>query len=376
VSHGNNAGEGHETAGGGGSASGGGGGTLLPPPVGQYNDFVFTSESEMETGNSGMHTTHWKHGLKRHHQLEVKTERNNSCDTPSPGISPNAATGHHHHQHHGLMGDKVKRRKSDDVSVSSSMQESNDAPCSSSIEAGGGGGGANPTATGHSGGGGAGGGSGGGGGSRKKNSIRSQLAQQMLNSSTRVLKKPQYVVRPMPSSGSSSVGGSGVSNGTSNGINNGSNSGTGAGTVATGGATLPSNGANGHHNHHHHHQQQQHHQHHHVHHNSNSSSSSHNLAVDPTILKIIFRYLPHETLVTCCSVCKAWSNVAVDPDLWKRMNCAELKISASLLTAIVRRQPEHLILDWTQLAKRQLAWLVARLPALKINESAIEFPFK
>ncbi|KAL7727299.1 hypothetical protein ACLKA6_016047 [Drosophila palustris] len=366
VSHGNNAGEGHEAVGGGAAGGGtgaGGGGNLLPPPVGQYNDFVFTSESEMESGNSGMHTTHWKHGLKRHHQLEVKTERNNSCDTSSPGISPNAAAGHHHHHHHQLMGDKVKRRKSDDgTSVSSSMQESNDAPCSSSMDCGIAG--ATATATGH---GAAGAGTGGGGGSRKKNSIRSQLAQQMLNSSTRVLKKPQYVVRPTPSSGSS-LGGSGASNGASNGLNNGAGSGTGTGTTATGGAALPSNGSNGHHNHHHHHQHNHHHhpqqQQHHGHHN-NSNSSSHNLALDPTILKIIFRYLPHETLVTCCSVCKAWSNVAVDPDLWKRMNCAELKISASLLTAIVRRQPEHLILDWTQLAKRQLAWLVARLPALK-----------
>ncbi|XP_060646670.1 jmjC domain-containing histone demethylation protein 1 [Drosophila nasuta] len=364
VSHGNNASEAHETGGGGGGGGGAGGapgGNLLPPPVGQYNDFVFTSESEMESGSSGMHTTHWKHGLKRHHQLEVKTERINSCDTPSPGISPNAS-----------VGDKVKRRKSDDgTSVSSSMHESNDAPCSSSMECGAGGTAAsNAAASGHGGGSGTGGG-GGGGGSRKKNSIRSQLAQQMLNSSTRVLKKPQYVVRPTPSSGSSSLGNSsGVSNGASNGLNNSAGS-NATGTAGTGGgsgaAAVSSNGANGHHNHHHHQQQHHHHHHHHHHNNSSSSgnSSSQNLALDATLLKIIFRYLPHETLVTCCSVCKVWSNAAVDPDLWKRMNCAELKISASLLTAIVRRQPEHLILDWTQLAKRQLAWLVARLPALK-----------
>jgi len=47
------------------------------------------------------------------------------------------------------------------------------------------------------------------------------------------------------------------------------------------------------------------------------------------------------------------------------MNCAHHKLSSSLLAAIVRRQPEHLILDWTILAKRQLAWLIARIPALK-----------
>ncbi len=47
------------------------------------------------------------------------------------------------------------------------------------------------------------------------------------------------------------------------------------------------------------------------------------------------------------------------------MNCSHHKLSSSLLAAIVRRQPEHLNLDWTVLAKRQLAWLIARIPALK-----------
>ncbi|KAH8258379.1 hypothetical protein KR038_010337 [Drosophila bunnanda] len=316
---------------------------LLPPPVGQYNDFVFTSESEMESAGTagGGHMTHWKHGMKRHHQLEVKTERNNSCDTPSPGISPNAAGG----------GESKggKRRKSDDgTSVSSSMHESNDAPCNSSVDGGGAGGAANANASNNQ----WSGSSGGGGGSRKKNSIRSQLAQQMLNSSSRVLKKPQYVVRPAGGgSGSASASGNGGGSGGASGTNGMSNGGNQSGTNSSGnGERTTNNGGysgsnNGLGNQHH--------------------SSGQNLALDPTVLKIIFRYLPQETLVTCCSVCKVWSNAAVDPDLWKNMNCSEHKMSASLLTAIVRRQPEHLILDWTQIAKRQLAWLVARLPALK-----------
>ncbi|XP_037948315.1 jmjC domain-containing histone demethylation protein 1 isoform X2 [Teleopsis dalmanni] len=238
----------------------------LPPPISQYNEFVFTSESEMETGSN---LINWKHGTKRHHNLDGKSDRHYE-ETSSPGVS----------------GDKIKRRRSDDgLSICSSMQDSVDASASIDCNTSG----VNI----------------GGQISRKKNSIRSQLAQQMLNSSTRVLKKPQYVVRPA-------------------GHHNASCSGS----------------------------------------NSNHSSSS-NLALDATLLKIIFRYLPQETLVACCSVCKSWSNVAVDPDLWKTMNCAEHKLSASLLTAIVRRQPEHLILDWTQIAKRQLAWIIARLPALK-----------
>ncbi|XP_014091056.2 jmjC domain-containing histone demethylation protein 1 isoform X1 [Bactrocera oleae] len=250
----------------------------LPPPIGQYNDFVFTSESEMESCSANV--VHWKHVAKRHHhQIEVKTERH--YDTSSPGISPHAA------------GDRIKRRKSDDgLSLCSSMQDSIDAGASMDCHVGVGNGGivsgSNGTQM-----------------LRKKNSIRSQLAQQMLNSSTRVLKKPHYVVRP-------------------------------AGHLSTSGSGLVGNHIGG-----------------------------ANLALDPTLLKIMFRYLPQETLVTCSSVCKIWSNVSVDPDLWKTMNCAEHKLSASLLTAIVRRQPEHLILDWTQIAKRQLAWVIARLPALK-----------
>lgn len=136
---------------------------------------------------------------------------------------------------------------------------------------------------------------------RKKNSVRSQLAQQIMNSSTRTFKKPMYVVRPAP---------------------------------LTNQQLYP-------------------------------QTQSANTIYDPTALKAIFRYLPPEALVTCSAVCKVWSNVSVDPELWKTMNCAEHKLSASLLTAIVRRQPEQLVLDWTQIAKRQLSWLIQRLPAMK-----------
>lgn len=135
---------------------------------------------------------------------------------------------------------------------------------------------------------------------RKKNTLRTQLAQQIMSSGTKTVKKPSFVVRP---------------------------------------ATNPNL--------------------------SHSISSGHHYALDSKALFEVFRYLPQETLITCSGVCKTWSTVSVDPRLWQRMNCAHHKLSASLLMAIVRRQPEHLILDWTSLAKRQLAWLISRLPALK-----------
>uniref|UniRef100_A0A182J721 [histone H3]-dimethyl-L-lysine(36) demethylase n=1 Tax=Anopheles atroparvus TaxID=41427 RepID=A0A182J721_ANOAO len=90
-----------------------------------------------------------------------------------------------------------------------------------------------------------------------------------------------------------------------------------------------------------------------------------NYALDATCLLAVFRYLPPETLVTCTMVCKTWSNIAVDPSLWRRMVCAEYKLSPNLLSAIVRRQPEHLIMDWIGLGKRQVTWLISRIPGLK-----------
>lgn len=139
---------------------------------------------------------------------------------------------------------------------------------------------------------------------RKKNTLRTQLAHQILNSSAKPLKKPPFVVRP---------------------------------------AALPSTSTS----------------------SSSSSSSSHHHALDKIALLEVFRFLSAETLATCSLVCKTWCDATVDPKLWKKMNCSHYKLSASLLRAIVRRQPETLSLDWSNLAKRQLGWIVSRLPALK-----------
>ncbi|XP_055850030.1 jmjC domain-containing histone demethylation protein 1 isoform X1 [Episyrphus balteatus] len=248
----------------------------------QHHDFVFSSESEMETISC-------KKELKRSSMAtkevsSIKTEKN---DNNIHNLESNNCRN--------LNPSSTKRRKSDETSSScSALQDQNHHLNSEMLETNSSGLAASSTAT-----------------TttttitcsataqqRKKNSIRSQLAQQMLNSSTRVLKKPLYAIRPTPFQ-------------------------------------------------------------------QPTTQSPSNLALDATLLKIVFRYLPPESLVTCSSVCKIWSNVSVDPDLWKVMSCAEHKLSASLLMAIVRRQPEHLILDWTQIAKRQLAWIIARMPALK-----------
>lgn len=183
-------------------------------------------------------------------KVEIKNEHSTSSSaagTPSPGV--NAA----------------KRRKSDDGSICSSVHESVEVAEHS-------------------------------GTARKKNTLRTQLAHQIINSTNKVLKKPLYVVRPASSTPNVLAG---------------------------------------------------------------------KYALDATCVLSVFRHLSPETLVTCSLVCKTWSTMSVDPSLWKNMNCAHHKLSASLLTAIVRRQPEQLNLDWTTLAKRQLAWVISRIPALK-----------
>ena len=153
--------------------------------------------------------------------------------------------------------------------------------------------------------------------SRKKPTVRAQLAQQIYNTSTKVLKKPIYPIRPAHSHGSMLTQSQITKNRT----------------------------------------------------NSQKMEQwldhPSNCALDPTCLLAVFRYLPPEALVTCSLVCKTWSTISVDPSLWKKMNCAEYKLTASLLTAIVRRQPEYLIMDWIGLGKRQVTWLVSRIPGLK-----------
>lgn len=190
---------------------------------------------------------------------------------------PNDDSGMAEQNNHNDIGETpIKRRKSDDGgSICSSLQDGGTESTSNHVP-------------------------------RKKNTLRTQLAQQILNSSSKALRKPSFVVRP-----------------TTNASANPSASG------------------------------------------SSSASASTHYALDPTALLAIFRYLPQETLTTCSLVCKTWSNVSVDPKLWRKMNCSHYKLSASLLRAIIRRQPEQLTLDWTNLAKRQLNWLIARLPALK-----------
>ena len=77
------------------------------------------------------------------------------------------------------------------------------------------------------------------------------------------------------------------------------------------------------------------------------------------------RYLPHKDLCSCLRVCKTWNRWCIDRRLWYFINLNRQKIRKDHLIGLVRRQPKQLDLSWTNISKRQLAWLMERLPQLK-----------
>lgn len=130
-----------------------------------------------------------------------------------------------------------------------------------------------------------------------KTAFRMQLAQQLTSGSTKILKKPMFVVRPAPPQ-----------------IN---------------------------------------------------SAPMNNFALDKRCILPVFKYLTQKDLYQCMQVCKLWSQYTIDPSLWKTMDFTQKRISSEILKGIVRRQPENLKLDWSQINKYQLPWLIQRLTNLK-----------
>uniref|UniRef100_A0A8C9VIK2 [histone H3]-dimethyl-L-lysine(36) demethylase n=1 Tax=Scleropages formosus TaxID=113540 RepID=A0A8C9VIK2_SCLFO len=77
----------------------------------------------------------------------------------------------------------------------------------------------------------------------------------------------------------------------------------------------------------------------------------------------VFRYLTRAELCVCMTVCKNWS---CDKRLWTRIDLSRCRsISPQALSGIIKRQPVSLDLSWTPISKKQLSWLISRLPGLK-----------
>uniref|UniRef100_G3Q0P5 [histone H3]-dimethyl-L-lysine(36) demethylase n=1 Tax=Gasterosteus aculeatus aculeatus TaxID=481459 RepID=G3Q0P5_GASAC len=80
----------------------------------------------------------------------------------------------------------------------------------------------------------------------------------------------------------------------------------------------------------------------------------------------VFRYLSRADLCVCMAVCKSWYKWCLDKRLWARIDLSiKRTVTPQALTGIIKRQPVTLDLSWTNISKKQLNWLVGRLPGLK-----------
>uniref|UniRef100_A0A3B5L4D4 [histone H3]-dimethyl-L-lysine(36) demethylase n=1 Tax=Xiphophorus couchianus TaxID=32473 RepID=A0A3B5L4D4_9TELE len=80
----------------------------------------------------------------------------------------------------------------------------------------------------------------------------------------------------------------------------------------------------------------------------------------------VFRYLNRTDLCVCMAVCKNWYKWCLDKRLWARIDLSiKRTVTPQALTGIIKRQPVTLDLSWTNISKKQLNWLIGRLPGLK-----------
>ncbi|XP_061603774.1 lysine-specific demethylase 2B-like isoform X3 [Phyllopteryx taeniolatus] len=81
----------------------------------------------------------------------------------------------------------------------------------------------------------------------------------------------------------------------------------------------------------------------------------------------VFGHLAFRDLCVCMRVCRTWNRWCCDKRLWKHINLNRCKsITPLMLSGIIRRQPVALDLSWTNISKKQLSWLINRLPGLRV----------
>uniref|UniRef100_A0A1A7XA75 Lysine (K)-specific demethylase 2B n=1 Tax=Iconisemion striatum TaxID=60296 RepID=A0A1A7XA75_9TELE len=81
----------------------------------------------------------------------------------------------------------------------------------------------------------------------------------------------------------------------------------------------------------------------------------------------VFSHLTHRDLCVCMRVCRTWNRWCCDKRLWMHISLNRCKsITPLMLSGIIRRQPVTLDLSWTNISKKQLSWLINRLPGLRV----------
>uniref|UniRef100_A0A8C2ZMU7 Zgc:158376 n=1 Tax=Cyclopterus lumpus TaxID=8103 RepID=A0A8C2ZMU7_CYCLU len=90
----------------------------------------------------------------------------------------------------------------------------------------------------------------------------------------------------------------------------------------------------------------------------------------------VFTHLSQRELCVCMRVCRTWSRWCCDKRLWTQIDLSRQRsITPPMLSGIIRRQPVSLNLGSTNISKKQLMWLINRLPGLlELNVSGCPWP--
>jgi len=142
-----------------------------------------------------------------------------------------------------------------------------------------------------------------------KHVLRAQLSEQIMSAATQELKQPQYVFRPPPP------------------------------PPCTGKANAAD-----------------------IYARRAKAGGALDLALEPSLVLPVFQLLNTTDLANCAVACKSWNKIAQDPSLWVSVRLRGFRITSHLLSLIVQRQPEKLMLDCSLMSKQQLAWLLPRIP--------------
>uniref|UniRef100_A0A3B4A0S8 F-box domain-containing protein n=1 Tax=Periophthalmus magnuspinnatus TaxID=409849 RepID=A0A3B4A0S8_9GOBI len=95
-------------------------------------------------------------------------------------------------------------------------------------------------------------------------------------------------------------------------------------------------------------------------------SSGNGPACEREVWVSVFRYLSRADLCVCMAVCKNWYKWCLDKRLWTKIDLSiKPSVTPQALIGIIKRQPVTLDLSWTNISKKQLNWLIGRLPGLK-----------
>ncbi|KAK2142092.1 hypothetical protein LSH36_997g02055 [Paralvinella palmiformis] len=88
--------------------------------------------------------------------------------------------------------------------------------------------------------------------------------------------------------------------------------------------------------------------------------------LDRIIWLNVFSFLTKQELACCMQVCKTWNRWCLDSYFWRKIDLRSRVIRQNHLIGVVRRQPRELDLQDAVINKKQLMWLIARLPHLKV----------